>query len=123
MSKNAERLVKKLKQLNITVHGVNWHIIRDKQTEILNQQAGEAAPTWELRADPLWETTSGRIIYNGRQPTVDIRGQRLESVEVYGFQPLTFILKTPLELWDVDLDEMERLLVFVNDFPESWGAP
>lgn len=120
MSKNAERLVKKLAQRGVIIHGVSFHISRDQAQERLNTIAGTDAPTWYLLANPLWDTVTGHIVANGERPHVDFPNGCKLQMEVYGFQPLTHILKTPLEQWDVDVDELKRLLVNTNVTPDSW---
>lgn len=120
MSRNAERLVKKLARLGVVVHGASFHVLRFQDQEHLNTKAGEASPTWELRANPLRNTITNHIVANGDKPHVDFPDGCKLQIEVYGFQPLTHILRTPLEDWDVDVDEYSRLLVNTYVLPESW---
>ena len=120
MSQNAYRLVKKLAEMDIVIRGASFHILHHKGQERMNKLAGEAAPTWELRVNPLRHTITGRIVVNGKKPNINLPGGDLVHKEVYGYQPLTHILKTTLDKWDVDVDELNRLLVSTFVLPDSW---
>ncbi|HEC61411.1 hypothetical protein LCGC14_0761700 [marine sediment metagenome] len=120
ISRNAYALVRKLKELGITIHGQEFHIVRHHGQPMMNKAAGECAPCWELRVDPVVNYITRKIVVNGTNPTFDMpNGVRFQA-EVFSHMPLTHILKTPVDKWDVDIDEYKRLYVGTTTEPESW---
>jgi hypothetical protein len=121
MSRNARRLVKKLNRLGYIVYGASFHILRYQYQEHLNTLAGECAPTWELLVEPLRDLR--RIIKNGREPTFDMPDGTRHTTKIYSFYPLTHILKTPIDQWEVALDDawIKRLLITTHELPDTWA--
>lgn len=117
---NAMRLVKKLEKMGYTVCGVSFQILHSKYQEHLNRRAGECAPTWELLVEPLRKTTDGRIISNGRMPTVDLPDGTRRTMTIYSHYPLSHILKTPIAECVAHEDEWGRLWVGTEELPDTW---
>lgn len=116
--RNADRLVQKLTKMGYTIYGASFHILHHKYQEYLNRAAGEAAPTWELLAEPLWRYD--KVFRIGRAPTFDPPDGTRHTGVIYSHFPLSHVLKTPLEEWDVGMDEVGRLWVGTTMLPETW---
>lgn len=116
--RNADRLVRKLATLGYVIYGASFHILHHKGQEYLNRAAGEAAPTWELRVEPLFDL--GRVVSNGRIPTFDCPDGTRLTMKIYSHFPLTHTLNSPLDKWDVGVDEAQRLWVGTTMPPDNW---
>ena len=122
MSRNANKLVKKLAELGYTIHGASFTISRNHGQPMMNKAAGECAPCWQLRVNPMRHSTSGKVVDIGDEPVVDFPDGTKKQVCVYSFYPLIHILKTPIGQWEIDIDDAytERLLITTINLPESW---
>ena len=124
MTKNARKLVEKLHMLQYTVHGRYFQIYRYYGQSMMNKAAGEAAPTWELLVDPLYNTITGKIVNNCMTPTVTFPdGTMIPRLEVCSHFPLMHIISQPLKEWEIDYqEEYDRLFITTKKFPPCWNV-
>jgi hypothetical protein len=116
---NAERLVAGISHHGYAVFGASFHILRWKGQGMMNKAAGEAAPTWELRANPLWR--HGKVIANGEHPQVRFPDGEVRRIEVASHMPLTWLLKQAASEWILDFED-GRLTVDAPNLPDSWTS-
>lgn len=122
MTDNSERLIYRLKQKGVHVHAIGrTGIFRDQSQESLNRNAGEFAPTWELQDMVMghgYRRNSDEFC--GSLPAFDFKGERYEDVPICSYQPVSHIVRQPVEEWDVYFDEHRRLIVETKEHPKSW---
>ena len=117
MTRNAERLVARLKKHGVVVHPLgNTAIFRDQRQEALNRNAGEHAPTWVLRTDVLHR--SGRTWDGGRAPAFDFEGERFDDFDICSHLPVTHLLRLSDDQWELQL-EPRRARLFVDGPPPA----
>lgn len=124
MTRNARTLVKKLHTLGYTIRGRYFHIYRYHGQSMMNKAAGEAAPTWELLVDPLYNIITGKIVDNGMKPTVHFPdGTMISDLEVCSHFPLMHILSQSLDEWEIDYQkDCNRLFITTKHLPLAWNT-
>lgn len=120
---NAEKLAKGLRDRGVVLSGLWFYINRDHGQGMMNSSAMEAAPTWYLKRDAM--RRGNKITSVGYNPDVEWEGRSAADVEVCSHMPLMWVLKHPVELWEIGWEEgmsqfVRRLVVNAPDLPPEW---
>jgi hypothetical protein len=116
----AEQLVRLLGTRGYTVLGVSYEIVRHHGQARMNTAAGECAPTWELRANPLWNTITHKIVAHGTAPQVRMPNGAIRTMLICSHIPLRHILAQPAKEWTIYEDSVGRLVIETKNLPETW---
>lgn len=119
-SRNCRKIVKGLSGLGVEFHCdapiITLHIDRDYGQACLNRNAGEAAPTWDIRANAFYHM--GRRISNGEQVTVSFDGWEYEFVGSH--LPVSHIVRFKPDTWQLSGDDGFFLRVDAPEIPKEW---
>lgn len=135
LTENTRRLVRKLLDMGVEFTGQSatmynrytdrsreplqtLFILRNHGQGMMNKAAGEAAPTWHLAANAAHRL--GRVdSWSGGYPLLRYNGR--EYIGVNSHMPLTWIVRQPLEDWNLSRAEVsDALEVLVRDNPPHW---
>ena len=124
LTASTKRLMAKLASRGVVFldTGSAYIIYSDKAQARMNSRAGEAAPTWYLHHEVGHHALmSGESWVSswGKAAPVEFQGKRLRGVASY--LPLTWILKHPVDEWDLYEHDLNHYLwVEVAELPPSW---